>query len=287
MYLNCHSHFSLRYGTLSPENLVQAAKRWGITTLALTDINNTSCTGEFIKRCTEAGIKPLVGIDFRTKEGERRYVGIARNAEGFAELNRYLTYFSLNDKPLPEVFDPSFIIHHSSFIIIYPKLVKPIDQFKDYDPNSDLQFPAKLTNFQLNSTVLLSNDSAIWFRPSNLDELLAAKGKWQDARLIGGNSEVGVEMNSRPLNHPNVFIFIGDLIEMRDVQVIEENLEIGVNITLTELINSLENLKKTSKAHHISLFNAFLSNLRFLFKLLLATLLAIFYLAIISNRNFA
>ncbi|MEZ4962424.1 MAG: DNA polymerase III subunit alpha [Saprospiraceae bacterium] len=133
MYLNCHSHFSLRYGTLPPENLVQAAKRWGITALALTDINNTSCTGEFIKRCTEAGIKPLVGIDFRTKEGERRYVGIARNAEGFAELNRYLTHFSLADKPLPEVFDPSFIIHHSSFIIIYPKLVKPIDQFKDYE----------------------------------------------------------------------------------------------------------------------------------------------------------
>jgi DNA polymerase-3 subunit alpha len=132
MYLNCHSHFSLRYGTLSPEELVQAARRWGITALALTDINNTSCTGEFVKRCKAAGIKPIVGIDFRTKEGERCYVGIARNAEGFAELNRYLTYFSLNDKPLPEVYDPS-IIPHPSFLIIYPKLIKPIDQFKDYE----------------------------------------------------------------------------------------------------------------------------------------------------------
>ena len=132
MYLNCHTYYSLRYGTLSPEQLVQAAKRYGITALALTDVNNTSAAGEFVRRCREAGIKPLLGIDF-FKNGQRLYTGIARNAGGFYELNKYLSEHSIDGKPLPEVFDPSFITHHSSFIIIYPKLLKPISQFKDHE----------------------------------------------------------------------------------------------------------------------------------------------------------
>ena len=42
MFLNCHSYFSLNYGILSVEELLQYAKETGITHLALTDINNTS-----------------------------------------------------------------------------------------------------------------------------------------------------------------------------------------------------------------------------------------------------
>jgi DNA polymerase III alpha subunit len=103
MYLNCHSYYSLRYGTLSPEQLVQAAKRLGITALALTDVNNASAAGEFVRRCEDAGIKPLLGIDF-FKNGQRLYTGIARNAEGFCQLNKYLSDHSLDGKPLPEVY---------------------------------------------------------------------------------------------------------------------------------------------------------------------------------------
>lgn len=39
MYLNCHSYYSLRYGTMSVEELVQKAKTAGAETIALTDIN--------------------------------------------------------------------------------------------------------------------------------------------------------------------------------------------------------------------------------------------------------
>jgi len=128
MYLNCHSYYSLRYGTLSPEQLVEAAKKWGIPALALTDINNTSCTGEFISRCRKAGIKPIVGIDFRDGEGQRLYVGIARNGAGFYELNKLLTDCSLDEKPLPAMPPP---MRHA--FIIYARLVKPIEQFQKHE----------------------------------------------------------------------------------------------------------------------------------------------------------
>ena len=69
MYLNCHTYFSLRYGILSPEVLVQAAEERGVTAMALTDINNTSCVYEFVTRCREAGIRPVLGLEFRRRGG--------------------------------------------------------------------------------------------------------------------------------------------------------------------------------------------------------------------------
>ncbi len=126
MYLNCHSYYSLRYGTLSPEQLVQAAQKRGVTALALTDINNTSCAVEFIKCCERAGIKPLLGIDFRDEEKQRLYIGIAQNEAGFYELNKLLTDCSLEGKPLPKEPPP---MNHA--YIIFPRLVKSIAEFKE------------------------------------------------------------------------------------------------------------------------------------------------------------
>ena len=41
MFINNHSYFSLRYGTVAPESILKMAQKKGIKTLALTDINNT------------------------------------------------------------------------------------------------------------------------------------------------------------------------------------------------------------------------------------------------------
>jgi DNA-directed DNA polymerase III PolC len=126
MYLNCHTYFSLRYGIMSPEELVHYAIENDIKTMVLTDINNTSCAGEFIDCCQKAGIKGLLGIDFRNDTGECLYIGIARNQEGFSELNTFLTDFSMKRKALP-LLPPAF----SNCWIVFPRLVKPIEQFRE------------------------------------------------------------------------------------------------------------------------------------------------------------
>ena len=99
MYL-CHSHFSLRYGTLSVERLVEAAAAAGCTRLALTDINAVSEVFDFISACHKAGMAPVVGVDFRNGT-ERAYVGLARNSLGFAELNAFLSEHLLGGKSFP------------------------------------------------------------------------------------------------------------------------------------------------------------------------------------------
>lgn len=100
MFLNCHSYYSFKYGTLSPDELAEGASRRGITALALTDINNTSCAIAWIEACRKRDIKPVLGIEFRQNE-RFLYTGIARNAEGWRQLCEMLTVSSLEGTPLP------------------------------------------------------------------------------------------------------------------------------------------------------------------------------------------
>lgn len=100
MYLNCHSYHSLRYGTIPLEDLVKQAAVCGVRAMALTDINTVTGIYDFIKACGEAGISPLVGMEFRDNN-EKRFIGIARNAEGLAEMNRFRTMHNFDGTPLP------------------------------------------------------------------------------------------------------------------------------------------------------------------------------------------
>ncbi|MEN8201306.1 MAG: DNA polymerase III subunit alpha [Bacteroidota bacterium] len=101
MYLNCHSYYSLRYGTMAPGILVEEAARLGIDSLALTDINNSMGMVDFVKACHEHGVHPIAGMEYRS--GDRfLYTGIARNPNGFRELNDFLSYHNETGLPLPE-----------------------------------------------------------------------------------------------------------------------------------------------------------------------------------------
>jgi DNA polymerase-3 subunit alpha len=128
MYLNCHTYYSLRYGTFSPRALVERAARWGVETLALTDINNTSGAYAFMQLCQAYGIHPIVGIDFRGAQGQRKFIGLAQNAEGFRELNELLTTYLRNDLRIP---DEAPVLYNSW--VIYPRLHKPIESFRYFE----------------------------------------------------------------------------------------------------------------------------------------------------------
>jgi DNA-directed DNA polymerase III PolC len=101
MYLNCHSYYSLRHGTLSPEELVNQAIGLGIETLALTDINNTTGMIDFVAECLLHGINPIGGIEFRDTAHQVQYITLAINNKGFREINDFLTWHNLNKAPLP------------------------------------------------------------------------------------------------------------------------------------------------------------------------------------------
>lgn len=113
MFLNCHTYFSFKHGILSPADLLTEAEKNGAHVVALTDINNTSGILDFIRRSEKRGIKPIAGIDFRNGMNQQ-YIGLARNNEGFLELNDFLSHHLHTDEPIPEqapAFNHSYIIY--------------------------------------------------------------------------------------------------------------------------------------------------------------------------------
>ncbi len=124
MHLNCHSYYSLRFGTLSPEELVLAARQRGIRSIALTDVNSTAAAFPFWKACLKHGVRPVLGIEFRNDD-ELLFIGLARNQEGWAELTGLLTECSLAGRVRPTL-APAL----PNCYVIYPRLSKPLEAFR-------------------------------------------------------------------------------------------------------------------------------------------------------------
>jgi len=114
LYLNCHTYYSLRYGTLSEIQLLQLAQENHVKQLVLTDINNTSAGLNFIRKAPDFDIRPLLGIDFRNGV-DPCFVGIAKNNEGYLELNRFLSGQLHEEKEIPAIAP-----HFNHAYIIYP-----------------------------------------------------------------------------------------------------------------------------------------------------------------------
>jgi DNA polymerase III alpha subunit len=100
MYLNCKTYYSFRYGTYSTEQLVTAAIEKGIQSLALTNINSTCDTWEFVKLCNQNGIKPIAGAEIRN-EDQLLYILIAANNKGLARIHEFLSEHLMEKKPFP------------------------------------------------------------------------------------------------------------------------------------------------------------------------------------------
>ena len=129
MFLNCHTYYSLRYGTIAPKELLEIANTLAIKTLAITDINNTSACLDFIRIAPKYNIKPVVGVDFRNG-AQQEFVMLARNNNGFENINYYLSEF----------------LHQSEVNI--PKRAKSIaDVFIIYPFQKDIQFELNENEF--------------------------------------------------------------------------------------------------------------------------------------------
>ena len=101
---------------MSPEQLLAEAQQKRICHVALTDINNTSGILDFFRLAPKYNIKPVAGIDFRNGV-EQKFVGIAKNIDGFCELNNFLSHYLQSGEALPErapEFENAYVIYPAS-----------------------------------------------------------------------------------------------------------------------------------------------------------------------------
>lgn len=118
MYINCHSYNSLRFGTISIDNLIQEAIKNDLKALALTDIHTVTGIYDFVKKCRKEDIKPLVGMEFR-KDNQLLYITLAKKQSGIGEICKFLTHHNFSEIPLPQqapAFEEVFTIYPLSNI---------------------------------------------------------------------------------------------------------------------------------------------------------------------------
>ena len=108
------SHYSLKYGILSPELLVQWAKEATYTHAVLIDNNTTTAALRFVREAQNQKINPVIGIDIRN-EMEQCYVILAKNNRGFHEANTFLSSYLHTNCNFPQ--QPP---HLGNCIVIYP-----------------------------------------------------------------------------------------------------------------------------------------------------------------------
>lgn len=114
MLLNNHTAYSLHYGLLSVDELLDDIQKNGYHRFVLTDINTTSACLETVRQCVERKLHPILGIDFRNGILPR-YIGIAQNNKGFYELNKHLSCHLHNDESFSAI-APDF----SNAFVVYP-----------------------------------------------------------------------------------------------------------------------------------------------------------------------
>ncbi|HXJ18588.1 MAG TPA: error-prone DNA polymerase [Polyangia bacterium] len=88
--LRCRSAFSFLDGASLPEDLIDAAARAGMDTLALADRDGVYGAPRFFAAARRAGIRPLVGADVTLADGPPLLL-LAQDAAGYKNLCRLLT----------------------------------------------------------------------------------------------------------------------------------------------------------------------------------------------------
>jgi len=172
MYLNCHSFHSLRYGTLSVQNLVDQAHEFGIKELVLTDINTVTAIYDFKKECDNRGIKPIAGIEVR-KENRLLYVTIAKEFSGIGEVNKILTEYNCNGIELSEVapeFNQVFVIYPIENI---PEILKKNEFIGIREEEINLLIRPEFKH-RINKMVVLQSITFTTKREYNLHKILRA-----------------------------------------------------------------------------------------------------------------
>ncbi|NQU85693.1 MAG: DNA polymerase III subunit alpha [Mariniphaga sp.] len=172
MLLNCHTYYSFKYGTLSIEEFLKEVSTGGFSTVALTDINNTSACIDFVRRAGEFNIRPVVGIDFRNGV-QQQFIGIAKNNEGFKELNEFLSAH-LHSKKEVEAVAPDF----KNVFIVYPfssseKELKD-NEFVGISPEDLKRLPFTKWKNKHDKLVILQSSTFRTKRDYNIHRLLRA-----------------------------------------------------------------------------------------------------------------
>ncbi|KAF9598089.1 hypothetical protein IFM89_024434 [Coptis chinensis] len=125
----------------------------------------------------------------------------------------------------------------------------------------ELIFPPELLLRKLTPLKLTGSGGLKWYRPLRLQHVLDLKSLYPDAKLVVGNSEVGIEMRMKRIQY-QVLISVAHVPELNCVNVNDNGLLIGGAVKLTELQNFLKKVVAERASHETSSCRALIEQIK-------------------------
>lgn len=135
-------------------------------------------------------------------------------------------------------------------------------EFCPYNPTQEPIFPPKLKiESKLDEQYLIVRGKNVsWYRPINFKTLLALKEQYPNAKIVIGNTEIGVEVKFKHLVYP-VLIQPTQIREICEIIETQEALKVGASVTLAELEETLKYYIKTKPEHKTRIFTEIINML--------------------------
>lgn len=115
-------------------------------------------------------------------------------------------------------------------------------EFTPYDTSQEPIFPPrlKLSDELDNQSLCFKTKDVVWYRPTTLEQLLEIKENYQNAKLVVGNTEVGVEVKFKNMNYP-ILVSTSHVPELNSIQKTEDGIWIGASVSLDDIEQFLNN----------------------------------------------
>ncbi|XP_078068351.1 xanthine dehydrogenase/oxidase [Mustelus asterias] len=136
-------------------------------------------------------------------------------------------------------------------------------EFKPLDPTQEPIFPPELLlpHESPQRTLSFKGDRVTWIQPTTLNELLTLKGRYPEARLVVGNTEVGIEMKLKNMLYP-VILAPAHIPELNLSQRTETGILFGAACTLSYIRGQLKQAVAELPSYRTEIFKAVLEQLR-------------------------
>lgn len=134
-----------------------------------------------------------------------------------------------------------------------------IDGSKYYD--KELIFPPELLRRKSSSLSLNGFGGLKWYGPLSLQQVLDLKTRHPEAKLVIGNTEVGIEMRLKKMQY-KVLISVAEVPELNMINVKEDRLEIGAAVKLSDLLSVLRRVSTDRASHEVSSCKALIEQIK-------------------------
>jgi xanthine dehydrogenase/oxidase len=137
----------------------------------------------------------------------------------------------------------------------------PLPKFKSYDGSAELIFPPAARKFEM-KPLFFGNKYKKWLRPMTVDQLVSIRSSFPDAKITAGSTEIQIEIKFKAMQY-SLSVYTGEIEELKTCQMKKDSLEIGANVTLSELQRFLKEAETHYGSQKAQVCTAILHQLRY------------------------